>query len=78
MYYIIKTGSSQIHTDIHIVISLYTGTTFEFQQQAYTVSEDVGTVTLCVTFDGDVPGGQTATITVETENGNATGTYIIL
>ena len=39
----------------------------------YTVSEDAGTVTLCVTFDGEIPGGQTATIAVATENGNATG-----
>lgn len=54
-------------------LSLYSGTTFEFQQQMYTVSEDAGTVTLCVTFDGEIPGGQTATIAVATENGNATG-----
>ena len=41
----------------------------------YTVSEGAGTVTMCVTYDRETPGGQTATITMATEDGSATGTF---
>ena len=54
---------------------LRTGATFGFQEAVYTVSEGAGTVVLCVTYDREIPDGQTATITVATEGGSATGTF---
>ena len=56
-------------------VNVCAGATFGFQEAAYTVSEDAGTVTMCVTFDGEIPDEQTATITVTTEGGNATGIF---
>ena len=52
---------------------MHAGATCGFQETGYTVSEGAGTVIVCVTYDGEIPCGQTATIT---EDGSATGTYI--
>ena len=60
---------------ISLVNLIHAGATFGFQEAVYTVSEGAGTVTMCVTYDGEIPCGQTATITVVTEDGSATGTF---
>ena len=49
------------------------GATFGFQQQVYIVNEDVGSLSLCVTFAGEIPDGQTATIMAAAVDGSATG-----
>ena len=48
---------------------------FNFQQLSFTANEDEGVLALCITFSGEIPAMENATLTVLTQDNSATGIY---